>query len=417
MDYLNGKKLSIDKSNWAPAKFGDVVAEPKESVKDIEGEGIEHVVGLEHIDSENIHLRGSAGIEESTTFTKKFSKGDVLFGRRRAYLKKAALANFSGICSGDITVMRVKDSLIPDLLPFIVQNDKFFDYAVKHSAGGLSPRVKFKDLANYEFLLPPEDQQAQLAKLLWAMDEVIERGVYLLKTAKVHYEVEKNNLVLKGIDEKTVYSETLKLEKAINWNETTIGDLLECGYIKQIQDGNHGEIHPKSIDYSEDGVPFIMANTLLNGQINFKKAKRIPKEKTDKLRIGFSLSGDVLLSHKGTVGQVAIVPENIKWPYLMLTPQVTYYRVNSKELLNKFLYYVFTSNYFQLQLTRLSSQSTRAYVGITAQKTLKVVIPDLLQIQGDILNILSEIESNLNLINDNIDVSKSLQKSLINQIF
>jgi len=171
--------LKLDKSGWFAVRFGDVVFEPKETVKDPVVEGVEHVVGLEHIDSENIHLQRSASIEESTTFTKKFAVGDVLFGRRRAYLKKAAQASFAGICSGDITVFRAKGELSPRLLPFIVQNENFFDYAIKHSAGGLSPRVKFKDLANYEFLLPPKPQQAELAELLWAMDEVIERELEL----------------------------------------------------------------------------------------------------------------------------------------------------------------------------------------------------------------------------------------------
>lgn len=168
--------FKIDKCNWALVKFGDVVKEPKENCKDAEAEGVERVVGLEHIDPENIHLTRFDSIEESTTFTKKFAPGDVLFGRRRAYLKKAAQATFEGICSGDITVFRVKDDqLLPELLPFIVQNEKFFDYAIEHSAGGLSPRVKFKDLANYEFLLPPKEQQPELAELLWSMDEVIEK--------------------------------------------------------------------------------------------------------------------------------------------------------------------------------------------------------------------------------------------------
>ncbi len=160
------KNFSIDKSDWKKVKFGDVVFEPKESVKNPVAEGIEHVVGLEHITSEDIHLRRSAGIEESTTFTKKFSKGDVLFGRRRAYLKKAAKANFDGICSGDITVMRAKEELLlPELLPFLVNNDKFFDYAITHSAGGLSPRVKFKDLATFEFCIPSLEQQVELLSI------------------------------------------------------------------------------------------------------------------------------------------------------------------------------------------------------------------------------------------------------------
>ena len=174
MNQISLENFKIDKSNWKKVKLGDVVSEPKETVKDPVAEGIQHVVGLEHIDSEDIHLRRSANIDELTTFTKKFNQGDVLFGRRRAYLKKAAFAEFDGICSGDITVMRTKNALLPELLPFIINNDKFFDYAITHSAGGLSPRVKFKDLSNFELLLPPKNQQVQIAELFWAINDVIQ---------------------------------------------------------------------------------------------------------------------------------------------------------------------------------------------------------------------------------------------------
>ena len=181
MTELNIENFSIDKSNWTKVKFGDVVYEPKESVKDPVDEGIEHVVGLEHINSEDIHLRRSASIVDGTTFTKRFRKGDVLFGRRRAYLKKAVRAEFEGICSGDIIVMRAKEELfMPELLPFLVNNDKFFDFSITHSAGGLSPRVKFKDLANYEIFIPEKKNQACLAKLLWAIDADIQKKKELI---------------------------------------------------------------------------------------------------------------------------------------------------------------------------------------------------------------------------------------------
>ena len=105
------------------------------------------------------------------TFTKMFRKGNVLFGRRRAYLKKAAVAPFDGICSGDITVIEaIPDRILPMLLPFIIQNDELFDFAVGKSAGSLSPRVKWEHLKNYEFELPDMDKQRELAELLWAMD-------------------------------------------------------------------------------------------------------------------------------------------------------------------------------------------------------------------------------------------------------
>ena len=111
------------------------------------------------------------------------------------------------------------------------------------------------------------------------------------------------------------------------------------------------------------------------------------------------------------------MPENIEWPYLMLTPQVTYYRVNSKKLASCFLYYVFTSSYFQNQLRRQSSQSTRAYVGITAQKKLKIAIPEDMHEQLKVVELLSVAEQNLSAIRKQIDTSFDLQKSLINQVF
>ena len=142
---------------------------------------VDRSVGLEHIEPGDLHIRTWDELDESSSFTKVFREGHVLFGRRRAYLKKAALADFNGVCSGDITVISANEDLLPSLLPFVVSSDRFFAFAVEHSAGGLSPRVKWKDLANYEFLLPPKDQQAEIAELLWALDESLQQHSFLEK--------------------------------------------------------------------------------------------------------------------------------------------------------------------------------------------------------------------------------------------
>lgn len=126
------------------------------------------IVGLEHLIPQEIKFSGY-DVDTENTFTKTFKKGQILFGRRRAYLKKAAIAAFDGICSGDITVIEaIPGKVDPLLLPFIIQNDKFFDYAVSRSAGGLSPRVKWEHLKDYEFDLPPIEEQRILADKLWA---------------------------------------------------------------------------------------------------------------------------------------------------------------------------------------------------------------------------------------------------------
>lgn len=128
------------------------------------------IVGLEHLTPEEVTL-SEWSFDNENTFTKLFRKNDVLFGRRRAYLKKAAVAPFDGICSGDITVIHAKEEhLLPELLPFIIQNDALFDFAVGKSAGSLSPRVKWEHLQNFEFDLPDMEEQRRIADVLWAID-------------------------------------------------------------------------------------------------------------------------------------------------------------------------------------------------------------------------------------------------------
>ena len=147
-------------------KLGDITRESRETFKG-DKTGIP-IVGLEHLIPQELTFL-AYDVDTDNTFTKMFHKGQILFGRRRAYLKKAAVAEFDGICSGDITVIEaIPGKVDKDLLPFIIQNDALFDYAVSRSAGGLSPRVKWEQLSDYEINLPPIEDQKVLADKLWA---------------------------------------------------------------------------------------------------------------------------------------------------------------------------------------------------------------------------------------------------------
>ena len=153
-------------------KLGDIARESRETYKgnktDIP------IVGLEHLISGELRFNDYE-VNTDNTFTKVFHKGQILFGRRRAYLKKAAVAEFDGICSGDITVIEaIPGKVDARLLPFIIQNDRLFAFAVSRSAGGLSPRVKWEHLADYGFELPSIEEQRVLADKLWAAYELKE---------------------------------------------------------------------------------------------------------------------------------------------------------------------------------------------------------------------------------------------------
>ena len=161
-------EVKVMKPGWRRVKFGDVVRLSKARSKDPLADGIERYVGLEHLEPGDLRIRRWGSVADGVTFTSVFQPGQVLFGKRRAYQRKVAVADFSGVCSGDIYVLETKDAqvLLPELLPFICQTDAFFDHAVGTSAGSLSPRTNWTSLDHFEFALSPIDEQKRLVELL-----------------------------------------------------------------------------------------------------------------------------------------------------------------------------------------------------------------------------------------------------------
>lgn len=163
--------LDLDKSAWKRVAFGDVVSNLNRTVKDPAGEGIDRVIAMEHLSPGELRISRWGGIEDGTTFTRRVKPGQTLFGKRRAYQRKAAYAEFDAITSGDILVLEADPTrLLPEFLPFLVQSERFYHHALGTSAGSLSPRTNWRDLSTYEFDLPPLDEQRRLADLLWALE-------------------------------------------------------------------------------------------------------------------------------------------------------------------------------------------------------------------------------------------------------
>lgn len=164
------------RSAWRRVKFSDVVKLSKARSQDPLTDGFERYVGLEHLASGNLRIRSWGNIADGVTFTSVFQPGQVLFGKRRAYQRKVAVAEFAGVCSGDIYVLETQDAqvLLPELLPFICQTDAFFDHAVGTSAGSLSPRTNWTSLAEFEFSLAPLVEQTRLLEILKAIERTSE---------------------------------------------------------------------------------------------------------------------------------------------------------------------------------------------------------------------------------------------------
>jgi restriction endonuclease S subunit len=173
----------LNSKNCTKTIFGEI-AECDKKYPEHEKE-VERFVGLEWIEADNFQLQGFGLVANGTTFTKRFAKGDVLFGKRRAYLKKVAVANFDGICSGDILVIRTKaKKMLQDLLPYYISSDAFIQHAVSTSAGSLSPRTKWKDLAELQVSIPDLKIQQKILEVLQQLDNTVNQLKQQKKTLK-----------------------------------------------------------------------------------------------------------------------------------------------------------------------------------------------------------------------------------------
>jgi type I restriction enzyme, S subunit len=244
-------------------------------------------------------------------------------------------------------------------------------------------RLEQRELQAYPVLLPSPPEQRQIAAVLDTVDDAIRKTEQIIAKLKQIKQGLLHDLLTRGIDDNGELRDPERHPEQFKdsplgripreWRCAAVGALIGDGTLIAVQDGNHGEAHPTRDDFVTDGVPFVMANNLCDGRVDVPNCYKITHRQYASLRVGFAAPGDVLLSHKGTMGQTALVDESLL--EVMLTPQVTYYRPNSTRLHGPYLLGWFNGTKFQTQLSALSVQSTRAFLGITGQRQLLISIP------------------------------------------
>lgn len=173
----------------------------------------------------------------------------------------------------------------------------------------------------------------------------------------------------------------------------TVSDLIADGVLR-VEDGNHGNDRPRPDEFVADGVAFIRAADMTSGVVDFRSAGRISAIAQRRIRKGIGAPGDVLLSHKGTVGRVASVP--LDAPAFVCSPQTTFWRTLDERRLDRgYLRYMLKSEPFQRQLHMLGGQTDMApYVSLTDQRSMTVEIPDLLE-QRAIAEVLGALDDKI----------------------
>jgi len=366
----------LDRSKWVKWKFSDLVENVVEKVVPKDS-GLDHYIGLKHLDTGSLKIRRFGETESLIGDKLKIYKGDLIFAKRNSYLKRVAIAEFDAVASAHALVLRPNsENVNPDFLPFFMMSEKFWQRAIEISVGSLSPTINWKVLAKQEFLLPPKDQQAQLSKLLWAMDELIEKEKALVSSNEKLF---------------------LSFSKSIFYESA--GDIKE---LKDIGVLIMGQSPPgRTYNQNGEGTPFLQGNTEFGDKhpshIKYTTApNKIVQENT------------ILISVRAPVGDLNIADRE----YCIGRGLAGLYI--EKEDLRNYVYNFL--KYARHELDKNSTGTTFKAINKDTLSSLKCIIPndDVLFNNSNKLNV---VLNSIELLKNRIMNSKSLQKSIINQIF
>ena len=313
--------------------------------------GVERYVGLEHLDTDSLRIRRWGEITDVESTKLRFKPGDIIFGKRRVYQRKLAVADFEGICSAHAMVLRAKANLVlPEFLPFFMQSDLFMERALAISVGSLSPTINWTTLAAEQFALPPIEEQRRLVVALQAAERAHEA---LLRASELA------SIVLDS------WIETRLREHASP--EYSAVDVLDRATVGIV-------VKPAALYVANGrGVPALRSLNVKPHTIVMDDCVAISQEGHAAHAKSKLLPGDVVVVRSGRPGDAAVVPDNcgeMNCIDLIIAKP-------SKRLRSHFLCAVLNSAYGRRQFASGTAGTAQQHFNVEVFKKLRLPVPDL----------------------------------------
>ena len=319
-------------------------------------------VGGEHIESENIRVHSRGIIAESTIgpmFYYGFKAGDFLLVSRNPHLKKAGLVDFDGICSEKTFVLETANSdvLLPEFLPFVLQNERFWDYAYRHRHGSTNTFINWSTLANYEFELPDLETQRKLAEVLWSINDTMEAYKNLISAT-----------------DELVKSQFFGEFEAKRQSFSTCSLIAACENEDDIKCGPFGT-QLKQSEYTEEGVP-VWGIPQVNAAFSIPADTYVSEEKALQLTPFLIQPDDIAMSRKGNIGQCALYPAD--YTPGIIASDVLRIRPDKTKLLPSFLMCQlhYSSNVVN-QIEMVGNGQIMKGINVTKLKNITIYIPPM----------------------------------------
>lgn len=388
------------KPGWRRVKFGDVVRQCKEKA-DPETSGLERYIAGDHMDTDDLRLRRWGEIGSGylgPAFHMRFKPGQVLYGSRRTYLRKVAVADFEGICANTTFVLESKnpDELLPEFLPFLMQTEAFSAFSVKNSKGSVNPYINFSDLARFEFALPPMGEQLKIKQLMGIFETTVEEW----KTAafalhKLRASLAVNSFL--GSDDKAL---------------VPCSELISDGRLS-LQTGPFGTVL-KASAYKPEGMPIINPVNMKNGRLDIREGPFIGVEDWQRLQKYWMQTGDMVMGRKGDMSNLIYVsPE---YNEFVVGSDCIRFRVQGDQIDQRYFFHFLRSEVTQNWIQGQAYGTVMPGINEKILGRLKVHIPGIDE-QRDIASEFDAIEASLLDIQLRIEKTKSLKLAALRRAF
>ena len=260
-------------------------------------------------------------------------------------------------------VFSVSPELNQQYLYYYLKSDFALHRIKAVATGSVRDNLKLEMLKNFPIRIPRVEEQEYIVQVLDKAKNIINLR---------RNELQKLDDLIKA---RFVEMFGDPIENPRGYYVATLQDLIEKGFITYHLDGNHGGDYPRSEEFVESGIPYISANCIVHGEIDFAKAKYLTPERAGKLRKGIAQNEDVLFAHNATVGPTVVLHTDEE--KVILGTSLTAYRCNQEEIMPNYLKAYMMSNGFVRQYSSEMKQTTRNQVPITAQKKYQFLIPPI----------------------------------------
>jgi type I restriction enzyme, S subunit len=364
-------------------------------------------VGLEHLDSDSLHIKRKGTPTDVDGEKLLVRKGDIIFGKRRAYQRKVGIADFDGICSAHAMVLRpIEDTIIKELFPFFMQSDQFMNRALQISVGSLSPTINWKTLVKQEFTIPVKGEQKKIASLLWEAENCIMKNERFIEEAERAKNVLIRELFSKGIGH-TKFKNTEIGKIPEEWTVQPLNIVCD-----RITDGSH--YSPKNVEISEYKIATIV--NIHHSKFDLNSCKNITKDEYEKLvKNGCKPNlNDILFSKDGTVGLCFVYKQDTN---LVVLSSIAIISPKHDILDSEFCAYALKSDLIMSRIIGRKTGTAIRRIVLKALKTIKIPVPENMKEQQKIASILTQCDNTISNAQTNLTAMKALKVKLVNQFF